>query len=134
MIVSEIIDVLKDAKVKKKKAFICGNGGSYCNALHFAEDLESKGIRAVALGDVGFLTATANDISYDKVFSRPLFVFADYGDILFTLSTSGASKNILDVQYTARQLGVHVFPFPMNIETGKTTPRTEEVHLALIHD
>lgn len=130
----EIINLLKFCRKKKQKVFICGNGGSACNAIHFAEDLMGCGIRAIALTDIGFLTATANDKGYRYVFSRPLKVLADTGDILVTLSTSGTSKNIVEAIQTAQKMNLQVVSFPTNKELKKTTPQTENKHLEIIHD
>ena len=134
MNIAQLLIDLKTFKIFKHFVFIVGNGGSACNAIHFAEDLMGCGIRAIALTDIGFLTATANDKGYTYVFSRPLKVLADPGDMLITLSTSGASPNVVEAIQEAKRLGMEVISFPTNKELGMETPRTEEKHLKLIHD
>jgi len=129
----KLIQLIKTIRSGKRKAFICGNGGSACNAIHFAEDLMSRGVRAMALCDIGFLTATANDSGYKHVFSRPLKLWADEGDLFITLSCSGTSPNIVEAIKTAKQLGMVVFSFSTNKETKKSTSRTEDIHLQMIH-
>ena len=118
---------------KNKKILICGNGGSACNAIHFAEDLQSKQIRALHLCDIGFLTATANDFGYEHVFSHSLKVWGDEGDLLITLSCSGTSKNIVKVIEWAKLLKLKHIAFPTNKETKLATPETENIHLEIIH-
>ena len=127
-----IIDFIR--KNRDKKIFICGNGGSACNAIHFAEDLQSQGIRALHLCDIGFLTATANDFGYDYVFTRPLKIWADGGDLLITLSCSGASKNIVKAIEWSKLMSLKHIAFPANKETMLTTPETENVHSQIIHE
>ena len=119
---------------KKKKVFVCGNGGSACNSIHFAEDLLGCGVRAMSLCDIGFLTATANDIGYDDVFSRPLKIWGDRGDLLITISCSGTSPNVVKAIKTANKMGITVYSMPTNKELGSITPRTEDVHSTIIHD
>lgn len=93
---------IKDAK----RVYICGNGGSAANSLHFANDLVSCGIRAHALtGDVSTLTCIANDDDYTQVFAKQVRSFAEPGDLLIVLSGSGRSPNILAALAAAREVG-----------------------------
>ena len=87
--------------------YIIGNGGSYANAMHIANDLIACGIRAHTL-DPATLTATANDYGYEHVFSRWLRVFANRGDLLIALSGSGKSPNILNAISVAEEIGMDV--------------------------
>ena len=87
--------------------YIIGNGGSYANAMHIANDLIACGIRAHTL-DPATLTATANDYGYEHVFSRWLRVFANRGDLLIALSGSGKSLNILNAISVAEEIGMDV--------------------------
>ena len=87
--------------------YIIGNGGSYANAMHIANDLIACGIRAHTL-DPSTLTATANDYGYEHVFSRWLRVFANRGDLLIALSGSGKSPNILNAISVAEEIGMDV--------------------------
>lgn len=78
-----------------RRVYLCGNGGSAANAIHFANDLLACGIKAHALtADIATLTAIANDVSYGASFSVQLTTLQDTGDLLIVLSGSGESKNI----------------------------------------
>jgi D-sedoheptulose 7-phosphate isomerase len=92
-----------------RKVLICGNGGSACDAMHFAEELTgrfrapppgSKGqdrppLPVIACTDPGHITCTANDYGYEHVFARWVRAFGQRGDVLIVLSTSGNSKNVV---------------------------------------
>ncbi|CAA2929439.1 Phosphoheptose isomerase [Arsenophonus endosymbiont of Bemisia tabaci Q2] len=83
------------------KVLSCGNGGSHCDAMHFAEELTGRyrenrrGYPAIAISDVSHLSCVGNDFGYDYVFSRYIEAVGKEGDILFALSTSGNSGNII---------------------------------------
>ncbi|HAW49860.1 TPA: phosphoheptose isomerase [bacterium] len=85
----------KMAENKGKLIFI-GNGGSAAMSSHFATDFwKNGGIRAVAFNDSSLLTCISNDFAYKHVFEKPIEMFAEDGDILFAISSSGRSENIL---------------------------------------
>lgn len=135
------------------KIFFCGNGGSAADAQHLAAELvgrfmlERAPLSAWALtANTSSLTAIANDYSYDDVFSRQLGGLASSGDILFGISTSGNSRNILQAISTAKEMQVSVIG--MTGETGgkmaemcdlclrvpsSLTPRIQEMHIAVGH-
>lgn len=99
--------ILADEVRAARRVFIAGNGGSAANALHIANDLLARGVRAHALtGDCATLTAIANDHGYEHVFSRQLAVLAEPGDLLIVLSGSGASPNILRALDEAKRIGM----------------------------
>ncbi len=83
------------------KVLSCGNGGSHCDAMHFAEELTGRyrenrpGYPAIAISDPSHLSCVSNDYGYEYVFSRYLEAVGAKGDVLFALSTSGNSANIL---------------------------------------
>lgn len=96
--------------------FWCGNGGSMADASHLAAELmgkyesERKPLKSIALGqDSSVLSCIANDYSYEKIFSRELLGLANSNDYLIILSTSGNSKNIVDVANTANKIGMKSF-------------------------
>ena len=92
-----------------KKVIMIGNGGSAGIASHIAVDFwKNGGIRAVAFNDSSLLTCIGNDLGYDRVFSAPLEMFADKGDVLIAISSSGRSKNILNAVEAARKAAAHV--------------------------
>ena len=101
--------------------YICGNGGSAADAQHVAAELvgrfvrERKGLPAVALTtDTSILTCIGNDYGFEKVFSRQVEALVKAGDVLWGLSTSGTSKNVLAAAELAKQKGAKVLAF-----TGK---------------
>lgn len=102
-------------KVKKaKRTYIIGNGGSWANSIHLANDFIACGIKAFTL-DPATLTATANDYGFEFVFSKWLITVGEPGDLLVALSGSGKSKNILNAIEAAEKIGMDVekiFGFP----------------------
>ena len=124
---------LKEVTKRGNTVYICGNGGSACNSEHFAEDLLSKGIRAIALTHIGNVTATGNDFGYDLIFSRQLEVLGKKGDLLITLSCSGTSLNVLKAHDVAKRKKMDIWIFPTNMWTQLPTPLTENVHAMIIH-
>ena len=117
---------------KAPRTYIVGNGGSWANALHMANDLIACGIRAYTL-DPSTLTATANDYGYEHIFSRWLKVFAQEGDLLIALSGSGKSKNILLAVETAEKIGMQVEKV-FGAERGLSMQDAEECQLWLGHE
>jgi len=88
--------------------FIIGNGGSAGMASHMAADACKNGhLRAMAVNDAALLTATANDLAYDQVFSLPLERLGRPGDLVIAISSSGNSPNIVRALETSRTLGLH---------------------------
>ena len=80
-----------------KKVIMIGNGGSAAIASHLSTDLwKNGGIRAMAFNDTSLLTCAANDFGYSEVFAQPTLRFADPGDLLIAISSSGKSPNILN--------------------------------------
>jgi D-sedoheptulose 7-phosphate isomerase len=92
---------------KARRVYIIGNGGSYANAMHIANDLNSCGVRAHTL-DPATLTAWANDYGYEFVFSKWIILNGEPGDMLIALSGSGTSPNILNAVQAARISGMDV--------------------------
>lgn len=87
--------------------YIVGNGGSAGMASHMAADACKNGhLRALSFNDAALVTATANDLSYEQVFSLPLERLAQAGDLLITISSSGNSPNIVRALETSRTLGL----------------------------
>ena len=89
-----------------------GNGASACMASHMAVDwTKNAGVRALAYNDTAFLTAIGNDLGYDQVFAQPVSWFAEPGDLLVTISSSGNSPNVLNAIEAARQKQLRVVTF-----------------------
>jgi D-sedoheptulose 7-phosphate isomerase len=98
-----------EAARRRRACYLIGNGASASMASHFAADLaKNGGLRTQTFTDLSLLTAVANDISYDEVFAEPLRLFAEDGDMLVAISSSGRSPNILKGVAVARQRGASV--------------------------
>ncbi|MDQ3395886.1 MAG: D-sedoheptulose 7-phosphate isomerase [Bacteroidota bacterium] len=135
------------------KVISCGNGGSHCDAMHFAEELTGryrenrKALSAIAISDPSHISCTANDYGYEHVFSRFIEGLGRENDVLFAISTSGNSQNIILAVEAARQKGMKVI-----LLTGKDggkmknlsdveiivphfgfADRIQEVHIKIIH-
>ena len=138
--VSEIIkaiDMIIEAFNNKKKILLCGNGGSAADAQHLATEfvirlnpkIQRPGLPAIALTtDTSLLTAGANDIGYDNVFSRSVEALGDNGDILIGLSTSGNSESVNNAFRKAREKGMKTIAL-LGRDGGKSK---ELVDLAVI--
>ncbi len=135
------------------KIISCGNGGSMCEAMHFAEELTGRyrkdrpPIAAVSVSDQSFITCTANDYGFEQIFSRFIEGIGNSGDVLVAISTSGNSKNILSAAATAKKKGMKIVALT-GPDKGKLTQicdvelrvphfgyadRIQELHLKIIH-
>lgn len=132
--------------------FTCGNGGSHCDAMHFAEELtgryrkDRRPLGALALGDSSHTTCVANDYGFQYIFSRQLEGLGRKGDLLVGLSTSGNSENVIRAFDTAKQKGIYTVAL-LGRSGGKlrdqadlsivvpaeTSDRIQEVHIKAIH-
>ncbi|MBI9084491.1 MAG: SIS domain-containing protein [Desulfobacterales bacterium] len=102
-------DITCDIKANNATMFFAGNGASAMMAGHMAADASKNGgFRGLAFNDAALMTAIGNDISYDEVFALPLGRFADPGDVLVTISSSGNSPNIIRAIKKAREIGLTV--------------------------
>ena len=134
------------------KVMVCGNGGSLCDAAHFAEELTGRfradraPLPAIAIADAGHITCTANDYGFDQVFSRAVTALGRSGDVLVVLSTSGNSENVIRAARAGRERGMWVcgllgkgggrvlaecdlgIVFP-----GETSDRIQELHMLALH-
>jgi len=135
------------------KLMIAGNGGSLCDAMHFAEELSGlyrekrPAMAAMALSDPGLMSCVANDIGYEKVFSRALEAFGKKEDIFIGLTTSGNSPNILEAVRTAKQLQMETISFigrsggvlkglcdlELLVDGFRYSDRVQEAHMTAIH-
>ncbi|ORM66913.1 D-sedoheptulose 7-phosphate isomerase [Pantoea rwandensis] len=145
--------LLADSFKAGGKVLSCGNGGSHCDAMHFAEELTGRyrenrpGYPAIAISDVSHLSCVSNDFGYDYVFSRYIEAVGREGDVLLGLSTSGNSANIIKAVEAARAKGMKVITL-----TGKDggkmadtadieirvphfgyADRIQEIHIKVIH-
>jgi D-sedoheptulose 7-phosphate isomerase len=134
------------------KILLCGNGGSCCDAAHFAEELtgrfrkDRRPLAAIACNDAGHLTCTANDYGFAEVFSRWVQALGRSGDALIVLSTSGASENIVRALKSAKELGVRTIGLlgkdggackalcdEAIIVPGNASDRIQELHMLILH-
>lgn len=102
------MNTLADLIAVSGRVYIIGNGGSYANAIHIANDLLSVGVPAFTL-DQATLTATANDYGWEQGFVRWIKTVGKSGDLLIALSGSGQSKNILNACEAAEEMGMNVW-------------------------
>ena len=135
------------------KVISCGNGGSHCDAMHFAEELtgryreDRKAIPAICISDPSHLSCVSNDYGYEFVFSRYLEALGNRGDVVLAISTSGNSPNVLRAAQTAKEKGLTVIALTGK-DGGKLGPlatvelrvphsgyadRIQEVHIKIIH-
>ena len=122
---------LADAVRTAKRVYIIGNGGSYANAAHIANDLLICGIKAYTL-DAASLTASGNDHGYETVFSRWLEVVGEPGDLLIALSGSGKSPNIVRAISTAKAKGMESMLITDFLKT-KDMQESEEEQISVGH-
>ncbi len=135
------------------KVISCGNGGSMCDAMHFAEELTGRyradrpPIAALSISDPSHLTCVGNDHGFDQVFARFVEAHGRDGDVLLAISTSGNSTNVLRAAEAARSRGMHVIGLTGK-DGGRLAPlctvevrvphdgyadRIQEVHIKIIH-
>jgi D-sedoheptulose 7-phosphate isomerase len=146
-------DIMVNAIKNGNKIISCGNGGSMSDAMHFAEELtgkfreERKGIPAIAISDPAYLTCTANDYGYDKIFSRFVETFGEKGDVLLAISTSGNSPNVINAALAAKEKGMKVVALTgkdggklknmadveIRVPHNGYSDRIQEVHIKIIH-
>ncbi|MDD5069501.1 MAG: SIS domain-containing protein [Candidatus Omnitrophica bacterium] len=104
---SEIVEIITPLVASSKKVIFIGNGGSASIASHMAIDFwKNAKIKAVCFNDPAQLTCLANDYGSHQLFSQPLSVFGDKGDVLFAISSSGKSENILNAVAIAKEKGL----------------------------
>ncbi|MBC9131476.1 D-sedoheptulose 7-phosphate isomerase [Frischella sp. Ac48] len=135
------------------KVLSCGNGGSHCDAMHFAEELTGRyrenrpAYPAIAISDVSHISCVGNDFGYDAIFSRYVEGVGQTGDVLLGISTSGNSTNVINAIQVAKAKGMKVIAL-----TGKDggkingladieirvphfgyADRVQEIHIKVIH-
>jgi len=110
--ISRSVELLLTIEKQGKKLMLVGNGGSAAIASHMALDFwKNANVKATAFNDTSLLTALANDYSYEEVFSKSVEKFADMGDALMAISSSGNSQNIVNAAVSANRKGIDVITF-----------------------
>ncbi len=145
--------LMVDAVKSGKKIISCGNGGSMCDAMHFAEELTGryrdnrKAIPAISISDPSHISCVGNDYGFDYVFSRYIEALGNEGDVLLAISTSGNSKNVLNAVSAAKHKGMKVVALTgkdggaiasvCDIEIrapySEYADRAQEIHIKVIH-
>lgn len=138
---------------KGGKVISCGNGGSLCDAMHFAEELSGrfrknrKALPAVSISDPSHISCVANDYGYDFVFSRYVEAIGKRGDVLVAISTSGNSRNVLKAITAAKKKGMKVIgltgkdggkmaslcDIEIRAPRSDYADRAQEIHIKVIH-
>jgi len=147
------VDLLVNTLSSSKPVLVCGNGGSAADSQHIAGELVGKflkerralNVRALTV-DTSVITAWANDVSYDTVFARQVEAYGELDAVLWAISTSGNSKNVVLAAIKAKELGMRVIA--MTGDSGgalaeladillsvpsNLTPRIQEVHMMVYH-
>ena len=135
------------------RVYSCGNGGSMCDAMHFAEEMsgrfraDRKGLPAAAISDAGHLSCVANDYGYEQVFSRYLEAHATSADCLLGISTSGSSVNVIQAAHFAKKTNMKIITLTGKPDSqlglladidictpaGRFADRVQELHIKVIH-
>ena len=150
--INSAISLMVESYKNNGRIFSCGNGGSMCDAMHFAEELtgrfrkERAPLPAMAINDASHLTCVSNDYGYDFIFSRYVEAWGNKGDVLLAISTSGNSKNIVFAVEAAKKKGMKVIGLLGKgggvlkdiVDVGivvdsVVSDRIQEVHIKCIH-
>lgn len=135
------------------KIISCGNGGSMCDAMHFAEELTGryrdnrKALPAISISDASHISCVSNDYGYEYVFSRYLEALGNQGDVLLAFSTSGNSKNVLNAIQVAKEKGMKVVGLTgkdggkmaelcdveIRAPHSEYADRAQEIHIKCVH-
>ena len=145
--------LMADAVEGDGKVMSCGNGGSLCDAMHFAEEMTGRyrsnrrPYAALAISDASHMACVGNDYGYEEVFSRYVEAHGRKGDVLLAITTSGTGRNIVKAAEVARRKGVKVVALTGRDETpiteladvsivtpaGRWADRVQELHIKCIH-
>lgn len=138
---------------KEGKVISCGNGGSMCDAMHFAEELtgrfreDRKAIAAVSISDSSHVSCVGNDYGYDEIFARYVSALGRKEDVLLAISTSGNSENVLRAAIVSKEKGMTVIGLTgknggkladicdveIRVPHAGYADRTQEIHIKVIH-
>jgi len=149
---ARVIDLLAIAHKQGYKGLVCGNGGSACDAMHYAQELtgrfraDRKALPAISLTDPTHITCVGNDYGFEDIFSRGVQAYGVRGDYLIAISTSGNSPNVIKAVTTAKEMGILTIGL-LGKDGGKlkaitdhnfiinapTSDRIQEVHIIIIH-
>ncbi|MCK5663256.1 MAG: D-sedoheptulose 7-phosphate isomerase [Thiotrichaceae bacterium] len=151
--IEQAASLIANSLKKDKKVIACGNGGSHCDSMHFAEELTGRyrenrpALAAIAISDPSHISCVGNDFGYEYIFSRYIEGLGKKGDVLFCLSTSGNSKNIVNAMTAAKQKGMKCIALTGNdggeiatladieirVPHKGFADRIQEAHIKIIH-
>lgn len=146
-------DLMVTSLKNKGKIISCGNGGSMCDAMHFAEELTGRyrgdrpAIPSISISDPSHISCVGNDYGFDHIFSRYLEAVGNSGDVLLAISTSGNSKNVINAIEVAKSKGMKIVALTgkdggkiaslvdVEIRAPHSTyaDRAQEIHIKVIH-
>lgn len=149
----EAAQLMVEAIRSGKKILSCGNGGSLCDSMHFAEEMTGRfrsnrpGYAAIAISDASHMSCVGNDFGYRDVFSRYVQAVGQPGDVLLAITTSGTSGNVIDAVQAAHAKSMKVVgltgkfdsPLAQQADVAIVTPagrwadRVQELHIKTIH-
>jgi D-sedoheptulose 7-phosphate isomerase len=155
-LINKASDILVEAFKNDGKIISCGNGGSMCDAMHFAEELTGryrenrKPLPAIAISDPSYISCTGNDYGYDYIFSRFVESMGNKNDVLFAITTSGSSENVLRALEKARMKGMKTIvltggkgvihsdyneyvDLQIKVPHNGYADRIQEIHIKIIH-
>jgi D-sedoheptulose 7-phosphate isomerase len=151
--IEKVADLMSEAIKNGKKIISCGNGGSHCDAMHFAEELSGRyrenrrSLAAIAISDPSHISCVGNDYGFDYIYSRFIEGLGNAGDILLGISTSGNSKNIINAAKAAHEKGMKVVilsgkdggnlaglaDLEIRVQHFGYADRIQEIHIKCIH-
>lgn len=152
-IIEKAATLIAEALARGNKVISCGNGGSLCDATHFAEELTGRyrhnrlPFPAISINDPAYITCVANDFGFEYIFSRYVESVGKEGDVLLAITTSGTSANVLKAMEAAQEKGMSVIcltgkmvqqAFDLSdvyvcVQGGKYSDRVQEIHIKVIH-
>ncbi|MFM6948904.1 MAG: D-sedoheptulose 7-phosphate isomerase [Aquirufa sp.] len=152
--IESVAACLVEALQAGNKILSCGNGGSHCDAMHFAEELSGRyrenrpALAAMAISDPSHITCVGNDFGYNYIYSRFIEGLGNPGDVLFGISTSGNSENIIEAVKAAQNKGMKVVlltgkdggklaqfqnVLEIRVDHFGFADRIQEIHIKIIH-
>ena len=149
----EAVNVMTHSLNNGGKIISCGNGGSMCDAMHFAQELtgrykhERPSLPAISISDPSHITCVGNDYGFDRIFSRFIEGMGSKGDVLLAISTSGNSANVIKAAEAALEKGMKIVSLTgksggllgkiadveIRVEGPKHSDRVQEIHIKVIH-
>jgi len=151
--ISQCVNVISDSFKSGGKILSCGNGGSHCDSMHFAEELTGRykhnrpALPAISISDSSHITCVGNDYGYDFIFSRYVQAHGKPGDVLLGISTSGNSENVYQAMLEAKKIGMTIIGLTgkdggkikdlcdIEVRAPKSdfADRAQEIHIKVIH-